>query len=163
MAPMAVPSSDNGNGYNGGYSVGGVPLGVPMSNHEYDMTDADSFNSKGFYSVGANPPPAWSQHVGPVHKAPPAVATQLVVPTQLSDGPVDLTCHSCQHHVRTNTKSGPSTLAWALCCCLCVIGICIPCALVPFCMTRFRVTEHYCSNCGILLGKFKGWKGKAAR
>ena len=26
--------------------------------------------------------------VGPVHKAPPAVATQLVVPTQLSDGPV---------------------------------------------------------------------------
>ena len=78
MAPMAVPSSDNGNGYNGrllkfkkiflaflfsGYSgsIGGVPLGVPMSNHEYDMTDADSFNSKGFYSVGANPPPAWSQ------------------------------------------------------------------------------------------------------
>ena len=58
---MAVPSSDNGNGYNGGYSVGGVPLGVPMSNHEYDMTDADSFNSKGLYSVGANPPPAWSQ------------------------------------------------------------------------------------------------------
>ena len=38
---------------------------------------------------------------------------------------------------------------------------CIPCALVPFCMTRFRVTEHYCSNCGILLGKYKGWKGKA--
>ena len=36
---------------------------------------------------------------------------------------VDLTCHSCQHHVRTNTKSGPSTLAWALCCCLCVIGM----------------------------------------
>ena len=81
MAPMAVPSSDNGNGYNGDYiyklkltrgdlrfllpgysgSIGGVPLGVPMSNHEYDMTDADSFNSKGFYSVGANPPPAWSQ------------------------------------------------------------------------------------------------------
>ena len=61
MAPMAVPTSDHGNGYDGGYSVGGVPLGVPMSNHEYDMTDADSFNSKGFYSVGANPPPAWSQ------------------------------------------------------------------------------------------------------
>ena len=26
--------------------------------------------------------------VGPVHKTPPAVATQLVVPTQLNDGPV---------------------------------------------------------------------------
>ena len=51
MAPMAVPTN----------GINGVPLGVPMSNHEYDMTDADSFNKKGFYSVGANPPPAWSQ------------------------------------------------------------------------------------------------------
>ena len=49
MAPMAVPSSN------------GVPLGVPISSHEYDLTDADSFNKKGLYSVGANPPPAWSQ------------------------------------------------------------------------------------------------------
>ena len=56
MAPMAEPS----NGINGS-GVPGVPLGVPMSNHEFDMTDADSFNKKGFYSVGANPPPAWSQ------------------------------------------------------------------------------------------------------
>ena len=47
MAPMAVPSE--------------VPLGVPMSTHEYDLTDADSLNKKGFYSIGANPPPAWSQ------------------------------------------------------------------------------------------------------
>jgi len=150
MAPMAVPSN-------------GIPLGVPMSNHEYDMTDADSFN-KGPVRVGANPPPAWSQYVGPVHKAPPSVATQLVVPTNLSDGPVDLTCYHCQHHVRTNTKSGPSFLAWALCCCMCVIGVCIPCALIPFCMRKFKVTEHYCSreDCGILLGKYKGWKGKAA-
>ena len=48
MAPMAVPSGE-------------IPLGVPMSNHEYDLTDADTFNKKGFFSVGANPPPAWSQ------------------------------------------------------------------------------------------------------
>ena len=33
-----------------------------------------------------------------------AVATQLVVPTELSNNPVDLTCLHCQHHVRTNTK-----------------------------------------------------------
>ena len=26
--------------------------------------------------------------IGPVHKAPPPVATQLVVPTELSDNPV---------------------------------------------------------------------------
>ena len=61
--------------------------------------------------------------VGPVHKAPPPVATQLVVPTELNDGPVDLTCVHCQHHVRTNTKSGPSFLAWALCCCMCLVGV----------------------------------------
>ena len=39
--------------------------------------------------------------IGPEHKAPPPVATQLVVPTHLSDGPVDLTCVHCQHHVTT--------------------------------------------------------------
>ena len=55
-----------------------------------------------------------------MHKAPPAVATQLVVPTQLSDGPVDLTCVHCQHHVRTVTRSGPSFLTWAACTCLCL-------------------------------------------
>ena len=64
-----------------------------------------------------------SSDIGPVHKAPPSVATQLVVPTDLSDGPVDLTCYICQHHQRTNTKSGPSFLAWALCCCMCVVGV----------------------------------------
>merc|ERR1719342_852863 len=108
-------------------------------------------------------PPLCILDVGPVHKAPPAVATQLVVPTQLNDGPVDLSCTTCQHHVRTNTKSGPSGLAWALCCCMCVLGVFIPCALIPFCMSRFRVTEHYCSNpsCEILIGKYKGWKGNA--
>ena len=47
MAPMAEPSD-------------GIPLGVPMSNHEYDLTDAESLNKNGFYSIGANPPPAWS-------------------------------------------------------------------------------------------------------
>ena len=26
----------------------GVPLGVPMSNHEYDLTDAESLNKNGF-------------------------------------------------------------------------------------------------------------------
>ena len=42
MAPMAVPSD-------------GIPLGVPMSAH--DLTDTAR---NGFYSIGANPPPAWS-------------------------------------------------------------------------------------------------------
>ena len=58
--------------------------------------------------------------IGPSHKSPPLVATQLVVPTQLSSAPVDLTCVHCQHHVRTNIKTSPSTLSWALCVCMCV-------------------------------------------
>ena len=58
--------------------------------------------------------------VGPAHKAPPPVATQLVVPTELSDTPVTLTCYHCQHHVTTHTKTGPSTLSWMLCGCLCI-------------------------------------------
>ena len=68
---------------------------------------------------------------------------------------------------------------------------CIPCAFIPFCSSRLNVTEHYCPNCkksfwlpidwcdlyiyfsvetfwhgnisgDILLGKYKGWKGRAA-
>ena len=35
---------------------------------------------------------------------------------------------------------------------------CWPCCLVPFCIPNLNVTEHYCSNCGRLLGKYKGWK-----
>ena len=58
--------------------------------------------------------------VGPTHKAPPPVATQLVVPDELSDGPVTLTCYLCQHHMTTKTKTGPSTLSWALCACMCL-------------------------------------------
>eukprot|EP00090_Calanus_glacialis_P002146 TRINITY_DN11613_c0_g1_i1.p1 TRINITY_DN11613_c0_g1~~TRINITY_DN11613_c0_g1_i1.p1 ORF type:complete len:145 (-),score=17.63 TRINITY_DN11613_c0_g1_i1:144-578(-) len=142
MAPMAVPSQ-------------GIPLGMPMAAHDLSDTARD-----GFYSIGANPPPAWSNYVGPAHKSPTPVATQLVVPTQLSSAPVDLTCVHCQHHVRTNIKTSPSTLSWALCVCMCV-GLCWPCAPIPFCMTRFNVTEHKCSNCGKLLGKYKGWKGRA--
>lgn len=112
------------------------------------------------YSIGANPPPAWSSYVGPEHKAPPPVATQLVVPTQLSDGPVDLTCVHCQHHVTTRVKTGPSCLTWSLCTCLCLF-VCWPFCLIPFCCGSLNVTEHYCSNCDKLLGKYKGWKGKA--
>ena len=136
-----------------------------------------------------------------MHKAPPAVATQLVVPTQLSDGPVSAALYSVipvmmvmlrvsgwpdvslvsapredKHQVRPQYPGlGPLllplcrgnvsyNLSWAYFTRwqLIIWSRCIPCALVPFCMTRFRVTEHYCSNCGILLGKYKGWKGKAA-
>jgi len=114
----------------------------------------------GYYSIGANPPPAWSNYIGPEHKAPPPVATQLVVPTNLSDGPVDLTCVHCQHHTTTRTVSGPSRLTWGMCCCL-FFCLCWPCLPIPFCSSRLRQTEHYCSNCNRLLGTYKGWKGKA--
>lgn len=133
------------------------PMAEPTENGDLSSPHE---SSNGFYSTGANPPPAWSNHVGPVHKAPPAVATQLVVPTELSDGPVTLTCVHCQHHVTTRTNTGPSTLSWALCVCLAVFGCCV-CCWVPFCVGKLNVTEHYCSNCEKLLGKYKGWKGKA--
>ncbi len=38
---------------------------------------------------------------------------------------------------------------------------CWPFCLIPFCCGSLNVTEHYCSNCDKLLGKYKGWKGKA--
>lgn len=123
-------------------------------------TDEEPLKPGGYYSIGANPPPAWSNYIGPEHKAPPPVATQLVVPTDLSDGPVDLTCVHCQHHVTTRVKSGPSMLTWGFCACLCMF-LCWPCACLPFCSNRLKVTRHFCSNCGILLGVYKGWKGKA--
>eukprot|EP00095_Tigriopus_kingsejongensis_P010522 maker-scaffold45_size475391-snap-gene-3.20 protein:Tk10522 transcript:maker-scaffold45_size475391-snap-gene-3.20-mRNA-1 annotation:"neuroglian isoform x1" len=96
------------NGTSNGYST---PKGAPIPAH-------DSPTPNGF-TYGANPPPGWSQYVGPEHKAPPPVATQLVVPSDLSDGQVTLTCYNCQQHVTTTTKTGPSMWTWGLCCCLC--------------------------------------------
>lgn len=133
-------------------STNGPPLGAPMPAHDL------SYSSNGSYKqYGANPGPGWSSHIGPNHKAPPPVATQLVVPQELSDGPVTLTCFHCQHHVTTRIKSGPSTLTWALCAFMCIF-VCWPCCLVPFCCSPLNVTEHYCTNCNTLLGKHKGWK-----
>jgi len=145
---MAVPSESNG-----------VPLGTPMPAH--DLQDAGGMNKNGYYSVGANPPPAWSNYIGPSHKAPPVVATQLVVPTELSDAPVDLTCVHCQHHTRTVIKTKNSMLAWGICTYMCCTLLCLPCALLPLCLPKFKITEHFCGNCGRLLGKYKGWKGRA--
>jgi len=126
----------------------------------YTVSTEDVVKSGGYYSIGANPPPAWSNYIGPEHKAPPPVATQLVVPTDLSDGPVDLTCVHCQHHVTTRVKSGPSILTWGACACL-FMFLCWPCSVLPFCSSRLKVTRHFCSNCDTLLGVYKGWKGKA--
>ena len=85
--------------------------GVPVPAHDLNGISNGTSNQQ-----GANPRPGWSQckkqttqlvkstafftifitDVGPAHKAPPPVATQLVVPLELSDGPVTLTCYSCQ-------------------------------------------------------------------
>ena len=58
--------------------------------------------------------------IGPDHKASVPVATQLVVPSSLSSGPVTLTCFNCQEHVTTETRTGPSALTWGAALCLCV-------------------------------------------
>lgn len=145
------------------------PQGMPIPAHDLRMasngttgshgniSNNDPISSGTNISHGANPAPGWSSHVGPSHKAPPPVATQLVVPDTLSDGPVTLTCFHCQHHMTTVAKTGPSTLSWALCACMCIF-VCWPCCLIPFCLSKLNVTEHYCSNCNTLLGKYKGWK-----
>lgn len=132
----------------------GLTKGTPIPAH--DLSGLSNGLSNG---MGANPRPGWSQYVGPAHKAPPPVATQLVVPSVLSDGPVTLTCYHCQEHITTTTKSGPSTLSWGLCALLCCC-VCWPCCLIPFCIPDLNVTEHYCplEKCGRLLGKYKGWK-----
>ncbi|XP_059098249.1 lipopolysaccharide-induced tumor necrosis factor-alpha factor homolog [Tigriopus californicus] len=139
----------NGGGSNG-YST---PKGAPIPAH--DLSGQSQFSNG--YTYGANPPPGWSQYVGPDHKAPPPVATQLVVPSELSDTQVTLTCYNCQQHVTTTTKTGPSPWTWAWCCCLCTF-VCWPCCLLPFCYSKLNITEHYCPNCNIKLGKYKAWK-----
>lgn len=135
------------------------PQGLPVPAHDL-LTNGSTPDVSYTNQYGANPPPGWSNHIGPAHKAPPPVATQLVVPSDLSDTPVTLTCYHCQHHVTTTTKTGPSTLSWLLCGCMCIF-LCWPFCLVPFCCPPLNVTEHYCAKCNRLLGKYKGWKKSA--
>ncbi|XP_023342145.1 cell death-inducing p53-target protein 1 homolog [Eurytemora carolleeae] len=150
MPPVNVRGSDS----HQKAGAEGVPLGVPgvQSSNKHILPQ--------FYSIGANPPPAWSNYIGSVKKDSPVVATQLVVPTQLSEVPVNLTCVHCQHHVTTRTRTHPSPLSWCVCSCLCIFLI-WPCCLLPFCFGYLNITEHRCSNCYKVLGRYKGWKGRA--
>jgi len=112
------------------------------------------------YCVGANPPPAWSKHIGPKRDSSPIVATQLVIPTELSEVPVNLTCVYCQCHVATRVHTYPSGYTWCLCLCMCFF-LMWPCCLLPFCCSSLFVTKHRCSNCGRVLGTYNAWTGRA--
>ena len=71
------------------------------------------------------------------------------------DTPVAGVCPLCKGKMVTTTEKAPGVgnfmICWFVACAsLCTLAICAPFA---FYVDRFKDTKHYCSHCGIYLGK----------
>merc|ERR1712189_42508 len=79
------------------------------------------------------------------------VKVQIVCPTMCGEtsGPAVLPCSACETSVWSTVSSSTSTFGWvwfSLCYCCC-----LGCAFLPFCSNDFKVFNHKCRKCGLLL------------
>ena len=67
------------------------------------------------------PPPQYQPPGQPVMQQP---ATTVIIQQAPSFGPdpVQMVCPHCQAQTQTKTDSKPGTMAWVICCVLCVCG-----------------------------------------
>ena len=65
-----------------------------------------------------------------------------------------LYCKACQQErmTRVDFESGDGAVIAAGI--LCIVG-CWPCCILPFCLNECKDCVHYCSVCGIYLGKVR--------
>jgi len=85
----------------------------------------------------------------------PQMTTVIVTGQQsytFGSQPQRVVCYNCRYEgltmVKTEMSGGGGTcLGWLLCCLGCWICACFMC-----CLDSFRVVNHYCPNCKIMLG-----------
>merc|ERR1712228_682661 len=86
---------------------------------------------------------------------PQSVVTnvQYVAAPSFGEGPVTMTCGSCQKTITTRTNTELSSMGWILAIVLCVVG-CWPCCLIPCCVDSMQATTHSCPSCNITVGRY---------
>merc|ERR1711872_536107 len=78
---------------------------------------------------------------------------QYIATPAFGEGPVTITCSSCQKSITTRTDTEISQMGMVLAIVLCVLG-CWPCCLIPCCVDSMKTTTHTCPSCNIVVGKF---------
>ena len=95
------------------------------------------------YDTQAPPPPSYDNAMGMEARAvPQSVVTnvQYVASPSFGEGPVTMTCGSCQKTITTRTTKEMSSTGWVLAIVLCVVG-CWPCCLIPCCMDSMQAVK----------------------
>ena len=134
------------------------------------------------HQVPTHPPPPYVPLGTTAVPIQPAGATIVTGPTLafvgpshvLGPNPCQLKCSSCQATVVTLITSSPGAMAWLIGLGLCAVGYVIIqlsqskgltnlylsrlgcCACIPCCISDLRDVTHFCPNCHMLLGKYRG-------
>ncbi|CAF1187374.1 unnamed protein product [Rotaria sp. Silwood1] len=103
--------------------------------------------------MNIGPPPSYSAQ-DPYRQEPSNMAQLVYVGSPViivGEYPIQCTCPYCGKQIITRTQKKPSILAWIICAVL-FFTFLWPCCWMPFCVDVCKDTEHYCPNCGTLLG-----------
>ncbi|XP_058792863.1 lipopolysaccharide-induced tumor necrosis factor-alpha factor homolog [Phymastichus coffea] len=73
----------------------------------------------------------------------------------LGPNPVKMCCPSCHADIKTTTMSDHQPSAHVCCFVLCLLGCCL-CSCLPYCLSAFLSVHHFCPNCKVYIGTWKG-------
>uniref|UniRef100_A0A669DEC1 LITAF domain-containing protein n=1 Tax=Oreochromis niloticus TaxID=8128 RepID=A0A669DEC1_ORENI len=74
---------------------------------------------------------------------------------KLPAAPCRTQCPECRQFITTETFSSVSSVTWLVCIMTALIGCAAGCCLIPFCMDRFKSTNHRCPKCRTLIKTIK--------
>ncbi|CAF1187357.1 unnamed protein product [Rotaria sp. Silwood1] len=103
--------------------------------------------------MSTGPPPSYNDQDS--HKnQPPQMSQPVYVGSPViivGEYPTQCTCPQCGKQIVTRTQKKSGMLAWIICAVLFFTLLWL-CCWIPFCVDACKDTQHYCPNCGTLLG-----------
>ena len=69
--------------------------------------------------------------------------------------PILVTCPFCRQVVHTKPITKVGTTAWSAAFVLSLVGCCLGCCFLPFCINDFKDVYHVCPNCSCTIDVFK--------
>ncbi|XP_073976010.1 uncharacterized protein isoform X2 [Rhodnius prolixus] len=104
--------------------------------------------------ITPTPPPTYAQAMGASEiEASPDTVLELMVTTLWGHSRQPAYCFICRLMVFTQVKHRLSRFTHMSAVTLCFLG-CWPCCLLPYCISYFKTTYHYCPTCGACLGVY---------
>uniref|UniRef100_A0A3P9D614 LITAF domain-containing protein n=1 Tax=Maylandia zebra TaxID=106582 RepID=A0A3P9D614_9CICH len=90
------------------------------------------------------------------HALLPFTAPEVVLELdKLPAAPCRTQCPECRQFITTETFSSVSSVTWLVCIMTALVGCVAGCCLIPFCMDRFKSTNHRCPKCRTLITTIK--------